>query len=91
MKICLFNRDGADLWLEKIKKISEHEFEWRLYVDQKHLYCLQYIRCIGDYPDNLEAIDPSGGPMINLGDKFENGKYKIIKIINPTTFILWEQ
>jgi hypothetical protein len=91
MKINLFNRDGADLWLEKIKKISEHEFEWKLYVDQKHLYCLQYIRCIGDYPDNLEAVDPSGGPMINLGDKFENGKYKIIKIINPTTFILWEQ
>ena len=91
MKIRLFNRDGADLWLEKIKKISEHEFEWRLYVDQKHLYCLQYIRCIGDYPDNLEAVDPSGGPMINLGDKFEDGKYKIIKIINPTTFILWEQ
>ena len=91
MKIRLFNRDGADLWLEKIKKVSEHEFEWRLYVDQKHLYCLQYIRCIGDYPDNLEAVDPSGGPMINLGDRFENGKYKIIKIINPTTFILWEQ
>lgn len=90
MKIKLYNRDGADLWLEKIKEIFEHESEWRLYVDQKHLYCLQYLRCIGD-PNNLEAVDPSGGPMISLGDMFIDGKYKIIKIINPTTFILWEE
>ena len=89
MKIELFNRDGADLCLEKIKKVKKGVFEWRLYVDIKHLYCLRYIRCIGNYPDNIEAIDPSGGPMISLGDKFKE-KYKIIKIIDPTTFWLSE-
>lgn len=89
-KIKLFNRDGADLWLEKIKPISNHISEWRLYVDTKHLYCLNYLRCIGDYPNNLEAVDPSGGPMISVGDKFMN-KYKIVRIINPTTFEIWEE
>ena len=89
-KIKLFNRDGADLWLEKIKSISNHISEWRLCVDAKHLYCLNYLRCIGDYPNNLEAVDPSGGPMINVGDKFMN-KYKIVKIINSTTFEIWEE
>lgn len=89
MKIKLFNRDGADLWLEKIKEVEKGIGEWRLYVDQKHLYCLQFIRVIGDYPNDIEAIDPSGGPMIGLGDEFE-GKYKIIKIINPTTFLISE-
>lgn len=90
MKINLYNRDGANLWLEKIKDISEEIAEWRLYVDKKHLYCLQYMRCIGDYPNNIEAVDPSGGPMIGLGDIFEK-KYQIYKIINPTTFWIRER
>ena len=89
MKINLYNRDGANLWLEKIKDISEETAEWRLYVDQKHLYCLQYMRCIGKYPE-IEAVDPSGGPMIGLGDIFEK-KYQIYKIINPTTFWIRER
>ena len=90
MKIKLHNRDRAELWLEKIKEIESHIYEWRLYVDQKHLYCLQFMRVIGDYPDNIEAVDPSGGPMIGLGDEFE-GKYKIVNIINPTTFWISER
>lgn len=89
-KIKLFNRDGADLWLEKIRDISEKSSEWRLYVDSKHLYCLNYMRIIGDYPKKIDAVDPSGGPMIGLGDKFMD-KYKIVNIINPTTFELWEE
>ena len=88
--INLYNRDGANLWLEKIKEVSKEISEWRLYVDQKHLYCLQYLRIIGDYPKQIEAIDPSGGPMIGLGDEFK-GKYKIINIINPTTFWISER
>ena len=90
MKIKLFNRDGADLWLEKIKKVEQNIYEWKLYVDSKHLYCLNYMRCIGNYPNNIEAVDPSGGPMIGLGDEFE-GKYKIVNIINPTTFWISER
>lgn len=90
MKINLYNRDGAELWLEKIKDISEGVTEWRLYVDSKHLYCLNYMRCIGDFLNNIEAVDPSGGPMIGLGDIFEN-KYQMFKIINPTTFWMRER
>jgi len=90
MKIKLYNRDGADLWLEKIKNIENNIFEWKLNVDNKHDYCLKYCRIIGDYPKEIEAIDPSGGPLLSLGSEFE-GKYKIINIINPNTFWISER
>lgn len=88
-KIKLFNRDGANLWLEKGKLVEPNINEWHLKVDKKHNYCLEYMRCIGNYPNDIEAVDPSGGPMIGLGDEFEE-KYKIIKIINSTTFLISE-
>ena len=87
-KIKLFNRDGADLWLEKQKDLEDNVSQWELKVDKNHKYCIQYIRVIGSYPNNIEAVDPSGGPMINIGDKFNN--LKIVKIINCTTFLLSE-
>ena len=79
-KIKLYNRDGADLWLKKSnKQIEPNIWMWYLDVDEKHEYILKFCRYIGDDFSELEAIDPSGGPMINLGDEFE-GKYKIVKI-----------
>ena len=79
-KIKLYNRDGADLWLENTdKQIDKNIFVWKLNVDDKHKYCLEYIRIIGNYPSEIDAIDPSGGPMISLGDEFED-IYKIVKI-----------
>ena len=88
-KIKLYNRDGADLYLEQksLKEIEPYISKWELKVDKEHSYVLEFCRIIGEYQeennrinwDNIEAIDPSGGPMINLGDEFEN-KYKIVKI-----------
>lgn len=80
-EIKLFNRDGADLRLvqKHLKEIEPHITEWELQVDKKHEYVLEFCRYIGDNFLEPEAIDPSGGPMINLGDEFEN-KYKIVKI-----------
>lgn len=89
-KIKLFNRDGANLYIALGKKIAEYIYEGKLMVDKKHDYCLEYIRVIGNYPDNIEAVDPSGGPFISIGDEFE-GNYKIIKIINATTFWISER
>lgn len=78
--IKLFNRDGADLWLENTgEQVAENIAIWKLNVDDKHKYVLEFCRYIGDNFLEPEAIDPSGGPMINLGEEFE-GKYKIIKI-----------
>lgn len=74
MKINLFNRDGADLWLEPKT--------WTLKVDDSHKYALDFMRLIGD--EEIEAVDPSGGPFISVGDIL--GEYKVTKIINPTTF-----
>ena len=80
-EIKLFNRDGADLKLVQkyLKEIEPHITEWELQVDEKHKYVLEFCRYIGNDFLNPEAIDPSGGPMINLGDEFEN-RYKIIRI-----------
>lgn len=91
MKIKLFNRDGADLYIEKSEQqVEPNIYVWNLKVDKKHEYCLEYMRCIGNYPNDIEAVDPSGGPMINIGDEFQN-KYKIVKIINTTTFWISER
>lgn len=89
-KIKLYNRDGADLYLEKIKEIGENISEWQLKVDEKHNYCLEYLRIIGNYPKEIEAVDPAGGPFISIGNEFEN-KYKIIKICGPTLFWISER
>ena len=77
-KIKLYNRDGADLWLENTgEQVAENIAIWKLCVDDKHKYCLKYIRIISSF--EIEAIDPSGGPMLSVGDVFEN-KYEIVKI-----------
>ena len=80
-KIKLYNRDGADLWLKKCdKQIEPNIWMWYLDVDKEHAYVLDYCRYIGGNPLlEPEAIDPSGGPMLSVGDVFEN-KYEIVKI-----------
>lgn len=97
-KIKLFNRDGADLWLEKIEEVEQHISKWKLKVDEEHSYCLEYLRVIGTPLDrkvvDIEAIDPSGGPYIPLGGilKGEDNKYyEIVKFINSTTLLLSER
>lgn len=30
------------------------------------------MRVIGDYPDNISAIDPPGGPYFGVGNKFNH-------------------
>ena len=99
-KIKLYNRDGADLSLvqKHLKEIEPHITEWELQVDDKHKYVLEFVRFIGNYNEDknsidwnvIEAIDPSGGPMINLGDEFE-GKYKIVKINSVKSLWLSER
>ena len=78
------------MWLEKLSDVEPNISRWQLKVDNKHKYCLEYMRVIGDYPNNIQAVDPSGGPFISLGDEFE-GKYKIINIINSTIFDISER
>lgn len=82
IEINLFNRDGANLRLVKTpEKIDDNTFVWKLEVDSKHDYVLHYCRFICAEHDNniFEAIDPSGGPFIALGNVFKY-KYKIVKI-----------
>lgn len=57
-----YNRDGAHLWIDDANNLC---------VDDKHKYCIEYMRCILDADDDsvIVAIDPSGGPFISVGDK----------------------
>ena len=91
-EIKLFNRDGADLRLVQkyLKETEPGITEWELQVDDKHKYVLEFCRYIGDNFLEPEAIDPSGGPMINLGDEFKN-KYKIVKINSVKSLWLSER
>lgn len=85
-KIKLYNRDGADLWLENTgEQVAENITIWKLNVDNKHKYVLEFCRYIGDNFSEPEAIDPSGGPMISLGDEFEflslNEEKEVVKML----------
>jgi hypothetical protein len=99
-EIKLFNRDGADLKLvqKHLKEIEPYITEWELKVDKEHSYVLEFCRFIGEHQiennkvnwDVIEAIDPSGGPFISLGDEFEN-KYKIVKINSANSIWISER
>ena len=91
MKIKLYNRDGADLWLKKCNmQMEPNVWMWYLDVDKEHSYVLNYCRYIGELLEP-EAIDPSGGPMLSIGDEFEEGKYKIVKIFSTNNIWISER
>lgn len=99
MRIKLNNRDGASLYLyrnDEAEPIEPNIYEWKLTVDSKHKYILEFCRVIYQVEndtvnwDVIEAIDPSGGPMLSLGDEFEN-KYKIVKINSAKSIWLSER
>ena len=82
-RIKLYNRDGAELYL-----VESTDKTWHFEVDKDHDYVIKYISCGRNKENNnvIEFIDPSGGPLLVLGDKI--GKYKIHNIISPTQIIL---
>lgn len=64
-KIKLPNRDGAELYL-----INNGDY-WK--IEGPELYT-SYLRIIGNFPDNIRAIDPPGGPFMSIGDIYSNKK-----------------
>lgn len=56
--IRLPNRDRADVYLE-----NKGDY-WKL--EGPSLY-KEYLRIIGNFPNDIEAIDPPGGPFMNIG------------------------
>lgn len=37
-----------------------------------------YYRLIGNYPNDIKALDPDGGPFLSVGDKIKNYTIKSI-------------
>ena len=79
----LYNRDGADLRLVS----NQDQSEWHFEVDDEHDYVLNYMR-VGYLEDNktIDFVDPSGGPMIYVGSRFDN--YVIDRIIECNKIVL---
>lgn len=77
-----YNRDHAHLWIDDDNNLC---------IDEKHKWCLEYMRCILDENDNktIIAIDPSGGPFISVGDKIEGHEITGFKSIKGGFQILF--
>ena len=92
------NRDIAKIWLERIE-------DNKYVIKSDKQYVLDYMRYMYDkvpndamiydfeYNDGTKgiytAIDPSGGPYINLGYEIEN--YKVIRFLSEDNnfYIFW--
>ena len=81
--------------MEKIKLNARYGYEhilkhisdnlWQLEFDPK---CSGTYRLIGEYPDNIKALDPEGGPFLSVGGKIQdytiksitsNGVFELVK------------
>lgn len=67
MRIDLYNRDGFNVWIERIGENSDW---WQLRTDQPSLF--NYTRLIfgDDDTNSIYAVDPPGGPFISIGSKW---------------------
>ena len=67
MKIDFYNRDGFNIWLERVGENSDW---WQLRTDQSSLF--DYINLtFEDYNTNsIYAVDLPGGPFIYVGSKW---------------------
>ena len=96
-RIKLFNRDGANMFLEEINEISPNIYEFQITVDNKHKYVLEYCRVIYErgFDSEITAIDPAGGPFLSLEselkDELDNKIFKIIKINSAKSILLSER
>ena len=68
--IWLSNREGGDLWLERVG-----EQGWYRFCCTRPEYFLQYSRFIFDEdPEKPYAFDPPGGPFLSIGGIFKDGR-----------------
>lgn len=75
-----FNRDHAHIWIDD---------EGFLQVDDKHKYCLEYIRVgysDGVFVSDIIFVDPTGGPFIHVGDFVGEKKVKSIECVKGQGF-----
>ena len=78
-KIYLHNRNGYNIWLENV-----NEDIWKL--NAKNIDDLAYMRVIYNDDKSIYAIDPSGGPYLQIG--LTIGDYYKIKEIYPNGYML---
>jgi hypothetical protein len=82
MKIKLPNRDGVEVWLEKLSS-----GRWSLKSSQE--YITKYLRVGYKEDGEIEFIDPPGGPFLQVGGEVSGRK--ILGITDDLEIILGEQ
>lgn len=83
--IKLFNRDGLNLWLEKVSGNF-----YAIKSDEESKWGLEHLRVgLEDNKNRYSFVDPSGGPFLSVGHKLkdDNGKKYIIKEISRRPFL----
>lgn len=75
----LKNRDGINVWLEP----SEINKGWFTIMADKPVTFQLTLKRLEDESDQILAVDPTGGPMIALGEnKDERGNIFVVEEIN---------
>ena len=78
MRIDFYNRDGNEIWLEKVGEKGW----WQLRMAQPSLF--NYTRLIFE-EEEIYAVDPPGGPFISVGSEVGIGRLYIIEEIRNTS------
>jgi len=78
MKIKFYNRDGSEVWIEKVGE----EGWWQLRMKPNLLFSFTRLLYEED-GQRIYAVDPPGGPFLSVGMKIEE-RYMIEEIKNTS-------
>jgi hypothetical protein len=77
-KIEFYNRDGSEVWIEKIGE----EGWWQLRMKPDQLFSYTHL-LYEDEGQGIYAVDPPGGPFLSVGTKIGE-RYMIEEIKNTS-------
>ena len=85
MRIDFYNRDGNEIWLEKVGEKGW----WQLRMAQPSLF--NYTRLIFEEEEEIYAVAPPGGPFISVGSEVGIGGPYIVGEIRNTSLGIFLQ
>ena len=88
MKIDFYNRDGFNIWLERVGENSDW---WQLRADQSSLFDYIDLTFENNDTNSIYAVDPPGGPFIFVGSEVGIGGPYIVREIRNTSLGIFIQ
>ena len=77
MRIDFYNRDGFNIWLERVGENSDW---WQLRTDQSSLFDYINLTFEDNDTNSIYAVDPPGGPFISIGSKWWCGSDEELEV-----------